>query len=135
MAAILHDVGKVSIPDHILRKQKPLTDRDWEAIRQSPVRGAEMVSRIQGLETIVPWVRHSLERYDGSGYPDGLSGDAIPLACRILHVADAFDAITSGRPYREPLVDARRAGGDARATPARSSTRVRRGAGAATSRK
>jgi HD-GYP domain-containing protein (c-di-GMP phosphodiesterase class II) len=61
-----------------------------------------MVSRIQGLETIVPWIRHSLERYDGSGYPAGLSGDAIPPACRILHVADAFDAITSGRPYREP---------------------------------
>jgi HD-GYP domain-containing protein (c-di-GMP phosphodiesterase class II) len=102
MSAILHDVGKVSIPDHILRKQKPLTESDWEAIRQSPVRGSEMVSRIQGLETIVPWIRHSLERFDGSGYPDGLSGDAIPPACRILHVADAFDAITSGRPYREP---------------------------------
>ena len=71
MAAILHDVGKVSIPDHILRKQKPLTESDWEAIRQSPVRGAEMVARIQGLETIVPWIRHSLERYDGSGYPAG----------------------------------------------------------------
>jgi HD-GYP domain-containing protein (c-di-GMP phosphodiesterase class II) len=102
MAAMLHDVGKVSIPDHILRKQKPLTESDWEAIRQSPVRGAEIVSRIQGLETIVPWIRHSLERYDGSGYPAGLSGEAIPPACRILHVADAFDAITSGRPYREP---------------------------------
>jgi diguanylate cyclase (GGDEF)-like protein len=102
MAAILHDVGKVSIPDHILRKQQPLTEHDWEAIRQSPVRGAEIVSRIQGLETIVPWIRHSLERFDGSGYPAGLSGDAIPPACRILHVADAFDAITSGRPYREP---------------------------------
>ena len=103
MAAILHDVGKVSIPDHILRKQQPLTEGDWEAIRQAPVRGAEMVSRIEGLETIVPWIRHSLERYDGSGYPDGLSGEAIPLACRILHVADAYDTITSGRPYRAPL--------------------------------
>jgi len=106
MAAILHDVGKVSIPDHILRKRQPLTDGDWEAIRRSPERGAEIVSRIQGLETIVPWVRHALERFDGSGYPDGLGGDAIPLACRILHVADAFDAITSGRPYREPLTEA-----------------------------
>ena len=106
MAAILHDVGKVSIPDHILRKQQPLSDADWEVIRQSPVRGAEMVSRIEGLETIVPWVRHALERYDGSGYPGGLSGEAIPLACRMLLVADAFDAITSGRPYREPLGEA-----------------------------
>jgi diguanylate cyclase (GGDEF)-like protein len=103
MAAILHDVGKVSIPDHILRKRDPLTEKEWEAIKMNPVRGAEMVSRIQGLETIVPWVRHSHERIDGAGYPDGLSGDAIPLACRILHVADAFDAMVSGRPYRRPM--------------------------------
>jgi diguanylate cyclase (GGDEF)-like protein/putative nucleotidyltransferase with HDIG domain len=103
MAAILHDVGKVSIPDHILRKPQPLTDREWEAIRQNPIRGAEMVSRIQGLETIVPWIRHSFERFDGSGYPDGLSGEAIPLACRILHVADAYDAMRCERPYRAAL--------------------------------
>jgi diguanylate cyclase (GGDEF)-like protein len=103
MAAILHDVGKVSISDHVLRKPQPLSERDWQAIRQNPVRGAEMVSRIQGLETIVPWIRHSLERFDGSGYPDGLSGEGIPLACRILHVADAYDAMTSERPYRPAL--------------------------------
>jgi diguanylate cyclase (GGDEF)-like protein/putative nucleotidyltransferase with HDIG domain len=103
MAAILHDVGKVSIPDHVLRKPQPLTDRDWETIKQNPVRGAEMVSRIQGLETIVPWIRHSLERFDGSGYPDGLRGEAIPLACRILHVADAYDAMTCERPYRPAM--------------------------------
>jgi diguanylate cyclase (GGDEF)-like protein len=103
MAAILHDVGKVSIPDHILRKRDPLTEKEWESIRLNPVRGAEMVARIQGLETIVPWVRHSHERMDGNGYPDGLSAEAIPPACRILHVADAFDAITSGRPYRRAL--------------------------------
>ena len=105
MAAILHDVGKVSIPDHVLRKPQPLSERDWEAIKQNPVRGAEMVSRIQGLETIVPWIRHSLERLDGSGYPAGLRGDAIPLACRILHVADAYDAMTCERPYRPAMSD------------------------------
>ena len=109
MAAILHDVGKVSIPDHILRKPKPLTERDWEAIKQNPVRGAEMVSRIQGLETIVPWIRHSLERYDGSGYPDGLSGEAIPLACRILHVADAFDAMYQRAAVPRPAMSEREA--------------------------
>ena len=103
MAAILHDVGKVSIPDHILKKREPLSEREWTAVRKNPVRGAEMVSRIQGLEAIVPWIRHSHERLDGGGYPDGLSGDAIPLACRILHVADAFDAMTSGRPYRRSM--------------------------------
>ena len=85
MAAILHDVGKVSIPDHVLRKPQPLTEREWETIKQNPVRGAEMVSRIQGLETIVPWIRHSLERCDGSGYPDGLSGEDDPA--RVPHPA------------------------------------------------
>jgi diguanylate cyclase (GGDEF)-like protein len=103
MAAILHDVGKVSIPDHILRKRYPLTDKEWEAIKLNPVRGAEMVGRIQGLESIVPWVRHTHERPDGAGYPDGLGADAIPEACRILHIADAFDAMVSGRPYRRPM--------------------------------
>jgi diguanylate cyclase (GGDEF)-like protein len=103
MAAILHDVGKVSIPDHILRKRYPLTDKEWEAIKLNPVRGAEIVGRIQGLEAIVPWVRHSHERLDGAGYPDGLEGAAIPAACRILHIADAFDAMVSGRPYRRPM--------------------------------
>jgi diguanylate cyclase (GGDEF)-like protein len=116
MAAMLHDVGKVSIPDHVLRKPQPLTEREWEAIRQNPVRGAEMVSRIQGLEAIVPWVRHSLERYDGSGYPDGLSGEEIPAASRILHVAEAFDAMRCERAYRPARDEA-----DARAELARGS--------------
>jgi len=100
MAAILHDVGKVTVPDHVLRKREPLTEREWEAIKRSPVRGAEMVARIQGLEEIVPWIRHSHERFDGSGYPSGLTGEKIPPACRAIHVADAFDAMVSGRPYR-----------------------------------
>ena len=100
MAAILHDVGKVTVPDHVLRKREPLTEREWEAIKRSPVRGAEMVARIQGLEEIVPWIRHSHERFDGSGYPSGLTGEKIPPACRVIHVADAFDAMVSGRPYR-----------------------------------
>jgi diguanylate cyclase (GGDEF)-like protein len=103
MAAILHDVGKVSIPDHILRKPQPLNEREWEAIKQNPLRGAEMVSRIQGLETIVPWIKHAFERFDGSGYPDELSGDDIPPASRILHVADAYDAMTCERPYRPAM--------------------------------
>ena len=105
MAAILHDVGKVSIPDHVLRKPQPLNEREWEAIKQNPIRGADIVARIQGLEVIVPWIRHTLERFDGSGYPGGLSGDSIPLACRILHVADAYDSMTSERPYRPAMSD------------------------------
>ena len=103
LASILHDVGKVSVPDRILRKQEPLTDGEWAEIKKHPITGAEMVSRIEGLERIVPWIRHSHEHFDGSGYPDGLSGDAIPLACRILHVAVAFNAMTSERTYRHAL--------------------------------
>jgi HD-GYP domain-containing protein (c-di-GMP phosphodiesterase class II) len=79
--------------------------------------GAELIGRVQGMELIATWIRHSHERVDGSGYPDGLTADAIPLASRIIHVADAFDAITSDRPYRqarsveEALAELRRCSG------------------------
>jgi diguanylate cyclase (GGDEF)-like protein len=99
IGAMLHDVGKVSVPDSILLKRQPLTIEEWEELKKHPVTGAELVARIEGLEPIAPWIRHSHEHFDGSGYPDGLSRESIPLACRILHVADAFDAMTSDRPY------------------------------------
>jgi HD-GYP domain-containing protein (c-di-GMP phosphodiesterase class II) len=99
IAAMLHDVGKVSVPDRILLKKQPLTVEEWEELKKHPLAGAELVARIDGLEPIVPWIRHSHEHFDGSGYPDGLSREAIPLACRILHVADAFDAMMSDRPF------------------------------------
>jgi HD-GYP domain-containing protein (c-di-GMP phosphodiesterase class II) len=100
MAGILHDVGKVVVPDRILRKDGPLTDEEFEAIKPFPAAGAELVGRIEGMEPIVPWIRHSHERIDGDGYPDGLKGEAIPLGARILHVADAYDSMTSKRTYR-----------------------------------
>jgi diguanylate cyclase (GGDEF)-like protein len=103
MAAMLHDVGKVTVPDEILCKPGKLTDEEFEAMKQHAGAGADLVSRIEGLDTIVPWIRHSHESFDGSGYPDGLRGEAIPQASRIMLVADAFDAITSSRPYREAL--------------------------------
>jgi diguanylate cyclase (GGDEF)-like protein/putative nucleotidyltransferase with HDIG domain len=103
IAAMLHDVGKVAISDRILQKPGPLDADEFRQIRRHPVIGAELVERIEGLEDIVPWIRHSHEHFDGSGYPDGLSGEAIPPASRIMLVADAFDAMTSRRPYREPL--------------------------------
>jgi diguanylate cyclase (GGDEF)-like protein len=108
MAAMLHDVGKVSIPDRVLRKPGALTTEEYEEIKQHPVMGADLIARVEGLEPVVPWIRHSHEHFDGSGYPDGLSGEAIPQASRILLVADAFDAITSDRPYRKarPVEDA-----------------------------
>ena len=103
IAAMLHDVGKVGVPDSILCKPGPLTPEEFDVIKEHARSGAELVARIEGLEAIVPWIRHSHERFDGNGYPDGLRGDAIPQASRILLVADAFDAITSSRPYRDAL--------------------------------
>jgi diguanylate cyclase (GGDEF)-like protein len=103
MAAMLHDVGKVTVPDEILCKPGRLTAAEFERMQGHSVAGAELVSRVEGLATIVPWIRHSHESFDGSGYPDGLRGEAIPLASRIMLVADAFDAITSTRPYRDAL--------------------------------
>jgi len=106
IAATLHDVGKVTVPDRILCKPGPLTHEEYELIKGHSTAGAELVARVEGLETIVPWVRHSHESFDGSGYPDGLRGESIPQASRIMLVADAFDAITSSRPYRDALTAA-----------------------------
>ena len=103
MAAMLHDVGKVGIPDSILRKSGPLTEEEFDQMRLAPVTGAELVGRVEGLGAIVPWIYHAHEHMDGSGYPEGLRGDAIPLASRIIAVADAFDAMTTNRPYRSAL--------------------------------
>jgi diguanylate cyclase (GGDEF)-like protein len=100
MAAMLHDVGKVGIPDSILRKAGPLTEDEFDQMRLAPVTGAELVGRVEGLGAIVPWIYHAHEHMDGSGYPEGLHGDAIPRASRIIAVADAFDAMTTNRPYR-----------------------------------
>ncbi len=107
IAATLHDVGKMTVGEDILCKPGPLTDEELELIKGHSVAGAELVGRVEGLEAIVPWIRHAHERYDGCGYPDGLRGKAIPQASRIMLVADAFDAITSTRPYRDGLSVAR----------------------------
>ena len=103
VAAMLHDVGKVSLPDQILRKPGPLDEREYEEVKLHPVIGAEFVNRVDGLSLIALWIKHSHEHFDGSGYPDGLSGDDIPLASRIVLVADAYDAMTSDRPYRDAI--------------------------------
>jgi HD-GYP domain-containing protein (c-di-GMP phosphodiesterase class II) len=102
-AALLHDVGKVGIPDSILRKAGTLTEEEFDQMRLAPVAGAELVGRVEGLGPIVPWIYHAHEHMDGSGYPEGLRGDVIPLASRIIAVADAFDAMTTNRPYRAAL--------------------------------
>lgn len=103
LAATLHDVGKVAVPDQILRKAGRLTAEEYDAVKTHSSIGAEMVARIGGMESVAPWIRHSHEHVDGSGYPDRLAGEAIPLASRILLVADAFDAMTSDRAYRRAI--------------------------------
>ena len=100
IAAMLHDIGKVVLPDRILQKPESLDDLEFEEVKRHPETGAELINRVEGLGQIAEWVRHSHEHFDGSGYPSGLAGERIPLASRILLVADAFDAITSDRPYR-----------------------------------
>jgi putative nucleotidyltransferase with HDIG domain len=105
MAAMLHDVGKVSVPDRILQKPGPLTTDEYEAIKSHPSAGADIVEQVDGLSPVVDWIRHSHEHVDGSGYPGGLCGDQIPMASRILLVAEAFDAMTNSRPYGSPLRD------------------------------
>jgi PAS domain-containing protein len=99
-AARLHDIGKVGIPDALLRKPAPLTDQEWTMMRQHPLLGEEILSSVQRMRGAAVLVRHHQEAWDGSGYPDGLKGDAIPLGARILAVVDAFEAITGARPYR-----------------------------------
>jgi diguanylate cyclase (GGDEF)-like protein/putative nucleotidyltransferase with HDIG domain len=103
IAAMLHDVGKISLPDEILKKPGPLDESEYEEVKTHSVIGAEFVNRVDGVSLIALWIKHSHEHYDGSGYPDGLTGDQIPLASRVLLVADAFDAMTSDRPYRSAL--------------------------------
>ncbi|HSD76422.1 MAG TPA: diguanylate cyclase [Solirubrobacteraceae bacterium] len=103
LAAVLHDVGKVAVPDRILRKDAALDEEEKAIVRTHPAIGADMVARIEGLEAIAPWIRHSHEHVDGSGYPRGLRGEDIPIESRIIHVADAFDAMTSDRPYRRAM--------------------------------
>jgi putative nucleotidyltransferase with HDIG domain len=100
-AALLHDIGKTRIPKSILNKPGSLTKAEWELMRQHPAIGAEMLEGVGGLlaEVALP-VRHHHERWDGTGYPDGLSGDAIPIIARVISACDTFDAITTDRPYR-----------------------------------
>jgi len=99
-AALLHDIGRIWIPDHILRKEGPLTPEEMATVKSHPVLGAEILSEIPSLQDKIPAILHHHERYDGKGYPHGLKGWEIPLEARILAVADAFDAMTSDRPYR-----------------------------------
>jgi len=100
-AARVHDIGKISIPDSVLLKPGKLTDEEWEAIKQHPVIGADLLSGLEIYEGSIDIIRHHHEHWDGSGYPDGLKGEQIPLGARIVAVADVYNALTTDRPYRE----------------------------------
>jgi putative two-component system response regulator len=100
-ASLLHDIGKIGISDNILGKLGPLTPEEMAIMRQHPEKGAEILQPLKQFESLLPTILHHHERYDGSGYPRGLSGDAIPLLARIISVADTYDAIMSDRPYRQ----------------------------------
>jgi putative two-component system response regulator len=103
LGCLLHDIGKVAVPDSILLKPARLNPQETEIVRQHPITGEKICAPLKSLRSILPIIRHHHERMDGSGYPDGLRGDVIPLKARILQVADVFDALISDRPYREAL--------------------------------
>ncbi len=103
LSALLHDIGKIGISEAILNKKGPLTEQERVLIQEHPARGAEILDNIQDMAEVVRVVRHHHEFFGGNGYPDGISGDEIPLPSRIITVADAYDAMTSDRPYRNRL--------------------------------
>jgi putative nucleotidyltransferase with HDIG domain len=103
LAGVLHDVGKIATPDEILLKTGPLDAAEWAIMRQHAVFGAEILADIPSLAQYAPIVRSHHERVDGSGYPDGLAGEAILFEARVIAVADAFHAMISDRPYRAAL--------------------------------
>jgi HD-GYP domain-containing protein (c-di-GMP phosphodiesterase class II) len=105
-AAMLHDVGKVAIPSEILLKPGSLTAEEWAVMEQHVVVGGDLVARIDALSHLAPAVRASHERWDGDGYPDGLSGEQIPIAARVIAACDTYDAIVTDRPYRPARVPA-----------------------------
>jgi response regulator RpfG family c-di-GMP phosphodiesterase len=97
----MHDVGKVGIPDSILFKPGKLNEEEWAVMRTHTTRGADICRHLKSLAPVVPIIRHHHERWDGSGYPDRLRGEEIPLLARVLQIADIYDALTSPRPYKE----------------------------------
>jgi HD-GYP domain-containing protein (c-di-GMP phosphodiesterase class II) len=99
-AGYLHDIGKIGIRDNILLKRSHLTDEEYDIIKLHPVIGSAIIGHVGSMHTGQAIIRHHHERWDGKGYPDGLKGESIPLLSRIMSVADAFDAMTSDRPYR-----------------------------------
>jgi putative two-component system response regulator len=102
-AGIVHDIGKVAVPDSILLKPGPLTKEERRIMEQHPIVGERICEPLRAFRQVLPIIRHHHEKLDGSGYPDGLSGDAIPIAARIMTTVDVYDSLTTDRPYRPAL--------------------------------
>jgi putative nucleotidyltransferase with HDIG domain len=103
LGALLHDLGKCALPQDLLAKPGPLTASEWALMREHPAQGADLLARLHAPARVVDAVRHHHERWDGRGYPDGLRGEGNRLPARIIALADAYDAMTSDRPYRSAL--------------------------------
>lgn len=97
--AYMHDIGKINIPEEVINKRMPLTKAEWEMLKQHPQKGVDIIKPVESLKDTIPLILHHHERYDGTGYPKGLSGEDIPYLARVLTVVDSFDAMTSNRPY------------------------------------
>jgi putative nucleotidyltransferase with HDIG domain len=102
-AALLHDIGKIALPDDIIKKPSRLSGQEFEIVQKHPIIGAKIIKELESLAPMVPIVLHHHERFDGRGYPDGLKGDDIPIGARIVHVTDAYDTMVSARAYRDML--------------------------------
>jgi putative two-component system response regulator len=102
-AGVVHDIGKIGVPEHILLKQASLTDAEWSVMKEHPVTGERICSPLKSFRLVLPIIRHHHEKLDGSGYPDGLRGDKIPLTARILQITDIYDALVTDRPYRKAM--------------------------------
>lgn len=99
-AGVVHDIGKIAIPDAILLKPGPLSPDEWKIMREHPVAGERICAPLKSFRLVLPIIRHHHEKRDGSGYPDGLKGDAIPVTARVLQIVDVFDSLTTARPYK-----------------------------------
>ena len=102
-AGVVHDIGKIGVPEHILIKQDSLTETEWAVMKEHPVTGERICSPLKSFRLVLPIIRHHHEKLDGSGYPDGLKGDKIPLSARVLQITDIYDALVTDRPYRKAL--------------------------------
>ena len=102
-AGVVHDIGKIVVPENILLKSGPLTADEWAIMKKHPVAGERICSPLKSFRLVLPIIRHHHEKLDGSGYPDGLRGDQIPLTARILQITDIYDALVTDRPYRDAL--------------------------------